>query len=194
MGKIDFKPGNMLYPLPVVLVSCSDGKGQDNIITIAWAGNVCTNPPRVSISVRHDRHSYQMIKESGEFVINLTTKDLAYATDYCGVVSGRKVDKWEECQLTKLPSKVVNAPCIKESPVNIECKVVKQIDETELPGSHDIFIAEVVAVHCDEEYMDENKCFRLEEANPLMYIHGNYYATGECVGKFGHSIQRKLDK
>ena len=187
MGKIDFKPGNMLYPLPAVLVSASDGEGKDNLLTIAWAGTICTNPPMVSISVRPERYSYEMIKKTGEFVINLTTKDLVYATDYCGVVSGRDVDKWETCKLTRVPGTEVNVPYVKESPVSIECKV-RKIEEL---GSHHMFIADVVAVHCDDAYMDENNGFHLEESNPLVYSHGQYYATGEYLGKFGYSIQKK---
>ena len=187
MGKIDFKPGNMLYPLPAVLVSASDGEGKDNLLTIAWAGTICANPPMVSISVRPERYSYEMIKQTGEFVINLTTKDLVYATDYCGVVSGRDVDKWEACNLTRVPGTEVNVPYVKESPVSIECRV-RKVEEL---GSHHMFIADVVAVHCDDAYMDENNGFHLEESNPLVYSHGQYYATGEYLGKFGYSIQKK---
>lgn len=190
MSKIDFKPGNMLYPLPAVLVSCSDGKGNDNLITIAWAGTVCTNPPMVSISVRPERHSYQMIRETGEFIINLTTKDLVFATDYCGVVSGRDIDKWTKCNLTKIPGTEVNVPYIKESPVSIECKV-RSVEEL---GSHHMFLADVVAVHCDDAYMDEKNSFHLEKAEPLVYSHGQYFATGEYLGKFGYSIQKPKRK
>ena len=151
MGKQLWKPGNMLYPLPVVMVSLADRDGRPNIITLAWVGTVCTNPPMVSISVRPERYSYPILKETGEFVINLTTKELAFATDYCGVKSGRDVDKFKEMGLTPIPASEVKAPMIKESPVNIECKV-RQI----LPlGSHDMFLADVVAVHADEKYMDE---------------------------------------
>ena len=146
MGKQLWKPGNMLYPLPVVMVSLADRDGRPNIITLAWVGTVCTNPPMVSISVRPERYSYPILKETGEFVINLTTKELAFATDYCGVKSGRDVDKFKEMGLTPIPASEVKAPMIKESPVNIECKV-RQI----LPlGSHDMFLADVVAVHADE--------------------------------------------
>lgn len=190
MGKIDFKPGNMLYPLPAVLVSASDGNGNDNLITIAWAGTVCTNPPMVSISVRPERYSYDMICKTGEFVINLTTKDLVFATDYCGVVSGRDVDKWKEMGLTKVPGTNVNVPYIKESPVSIECRV-RSVEEL---GSHHMFLADVVAVHCDDAYMDEKNSFHLEKAEPLVYSHGQYFATGEYLGKFGYSIQKKNKK
>ena len=151
MGKELWKPGNMLYPLPAVMVSLADQEGHPNIITLAWVGTVCTNPPMVSISVRPERYSYPILKETGEFVINLTTKELVYATDYCGVRSGRDVDKFKEMKLTAVPASVVKAPMIGESPVNIECKV-RQI----MPlGSHDMFLADVVAVHADEKYMDE---------------------------------------
>ena len=170
MAKISFKPGNMLYPLPVVMVSVTDKQGNSDIITVAWAGTICTNPPMVSISVRPERFSHHMLMETGEFVINLTTKELVYATDYCGVKSGRDVDKWKEMNLTPVMGKVVNVPCIEESPVNIECKVVK-VDKL---GSHDMFTAEVVAVQVDDAYMDENKSFHLSKANPIVYSHGEY--------------------
>ena len=166
MGKQLWKPGNMLYPLPVVMVSLADRDGRSNIITLAWVGTVCTNPPMVSISVRPERYSYPILKETGEFVINLTTKELAFATDYCGVKSGRDVDKFKEMGLTPIPASEVKAPMIKESPVNIECKV-RQI----LPlGSHDMFLADVVAVHADEKYMDEKHKFHLEQAEPIIYF------------------------
>ena len=152
MAKQIWRPGNMLYPLPVVMVSVADKAGNANIITVAWAGTICSDPAMVSISVRPERHSHQMLMESGEFVINLTTKELAYATDYCGVKSGRDVDKFKMMNLTPLPGTVVKAPRIAESPVSIEC-VVKERKEL---GSHDMFIAEVVAVSVDDEYMDEN--------------------------------------
>lgn len=142
MAKINFKPGNMLYPLPAVLISCGDIDGESNLFTVAWAATVCTNPPMVSISVRPERYSYDMIRRQKEFVINLTTKDLAFATDYCGVRSGRDYDKWSDCHLTKEKADQVLCPMIKESPVNIECKV-SQIQEL---GSHHMFIADVVAV------------------------------------------------
>lgn len=187
MGKISFKPGNMLYPLPVVMVSVADKDGNSNIITVAWAGTVCTNPPMVSISVRPSRYSYNMIMETGEFVINLTTKDLVYATDYCGVRSGRDVDKWKEMKLTPVESAQVKVPAIAESPVNIECKVVKQ----ENFGSHDVFTANVVAVHVDEDYMDEKGSFHLSQANPIVYSHGEYYELGKKLGKFGYSVNKK---
>ena len=186
MAKQIWKAGNMIYPIPAVMVTCRDKDGNDNIITVAWTGTICTNPAMAYISVRPERHSYNMIKETGEFVINLTTKDLVYATDYCGVRSGRDVDKFKEMKLTKEEASKVNVPLIKESPVNIECKVVK-IDEL---GSHHMFVAEVVAVHADEQYMDEKGKFDLSKASPLIYSHGEYYDTGEKLGKFGYSIKK----
>ncbi|MBR4085367.1 MAG: flavin reductase family protein [Lachnospiraceae bacterium] len=186
MAKQLWKPGNMLYPLPVVMVSVADKEGRNNIITIAWAGTICSNPPMVSISVRPERYSYDIIKETGEFVINLTTKDLTYATDYCGVKSGRDVDKFREMGLTALSGKEVKAPLIAESPVNIECKVTQVIPL----GSHDMFLAEVVAVHVDEKYMDEKGKFHLDKAEPIAYSHGDYLATGELLGTFGYSVKK----
>ena len=187
MGKQLWKPGNMLYPLPVVMVSLADRDGRPNIITLAWVGTVCTNPPMVSISVRPERYSYPILKETGEFVINLTTKELAFATDYCGVKSGRDVDKFKEMGLTPIPASEVKAPMIKESPVNIECKV-RQI----LPlGSHDMFLADVVAVHADEKYMDEKHKFHLEQEEPIIYSHGSYFGCGELLGTFGYSVKKR---
>lgn len=186
MAKQVWKPGNMLYPLPVVMVTCQDEDGKPNIITIAWTGTICSDPAMVSISVRKERYSYDMIRRSGEFVINLTTEDLAWATDYCGVRSGRQVDKFVETGLTPIPAAKVNAPLIKEAPVALECKV-KEI----LPlGSHDMFIAEVVAVDADEAYMDENGKFDLAKANPLVYSHGTYFTMGKEIGKFGYSVKK----
>ena len=187
MGKIDFKPGNMLYPLPVVLVSASDGQGNDNLVTIAWAGTVCTNPPMVSISVRPERYSYDIIKETGEFVVNLTTKELAYATDYCGVKSGREVDKFKEAKLTPQKSNVVAAPGIAESPVNIECKVV----EVKELGSHAMFLAEVVSVQVEDSYMDETGKFHLNDTGLMAYSHGTYKELGADIGTFGYSVKKK---
>ncbi|MBE5866665.1 MAG: flavin reductase family protein [Lachnospiraceae bacterium] len=186
MGKEIWKPGNMLYPLPVVMVSVADKEGRANIITVAWAGTVCTNPAMVSISVRPERYSYGILKETGEFVINLTTKDLTYATDYCGVKSGREVDKFKEMKLTALPASQVKAPLIGESPVNIECKVREVIPL----GSHDMFLADVVAVHADEKYMDEKRKFHLEKAEPIVYSHGTYFECGKELGTFGYSVRK----
>ena len=186
MAKTNFKAGNMLYPLPAVLVSVADKQGNTNILTIAWAGTVCTNPPMVSISVRPSRFSHHMLMESREFVINLTTKELVFATDYCGVKSGREVDKWKELHLTPLASQEVAAPSIAESPVNIECKM----ERVEHLGSHDLFLASVVAVRVDSRYMDQNGSFHLEKAQPIVYSHGEYYDLGAKLGKFGYSIQK----
>ncbi len=187
MSKELWKPGNMLYPLPVVMVSVADRDGRPNIITVAWAGTVCTNPPMLSISVRPERYSYPILKETGEFVLNLTTRELAFATDYCGVKSGRNVDKFKELGLTPLKAEHVGAPLIAESPVNIECKV-REI----LPlGSHHMFLADVVAVHADEKYMDEKHKFHLEKAEPIVYSHGAYLVCGEQLGTFGYSVRKK---
>lgn len=190
MSKIEWKPGNMLYPLPVVMVSVADKEGKDNIITVAWAGTVCTNPPMVSISVRPERYSYDMIKEKGEFVINLTTEKLAYATDYCGVKSGRDVDKFKEAHLTREPASHVGVPMIKESPVSIECRV-KEVKEY---GSHSVFMADVLAVHVDDQYMDEKGKFDLAMSNPIVYSHGEYYGLGKKLGTFGYSVKKKSKK
>ena len=182
-----WNPGNMLYPLPVVMVSVADKEGKQNIITIAWTGTICSDPPMVSISVRPERYSYHMIKETGEFVINLTTKELAFATDYCGVKSGRDVDKFAAMQLTPVRGEKVKAPLIAESPVNLECKVT----EVKHLGTHDMFMAEVVCVHADEKYMDEQNRFHLEMADPIVYSHGTYMTTGEKIGTFGYSVRKK---
>lgn len=190
MGKQSWKPGNMLYPLPAVLVSTTDGKGNQNVFTVAWTGTICSDPAMVSISVRPERYSYGMIQETGEFVINLTTRELAFATDYCGVKSGRDVDKFKEMNLTPVAAHKVMAPLIKESPVNIECKVEKVIPL----GTHDMFLAQVVAVHADEAYMDEKGKFSLTKANPLVYSHGTYYTLGEEIGTFGYSVRKKKDR
>lgn len=187
MSKINFKPGNMIYPLPAVMVSCGDIDGESNILTVAWTGTICTNPPMAYISVRPERHSYQMIKDSGEFVINLTTESLIRATDYCGVKSGRDVDKWQECHLTKEKADTVKCPLIEESPVNIECKV-KEIKEL---GSHHMFIADVTSVHVDEKYMDEKNSFHLNDSGLIAYSHGTYFSLGRKLGTFGYSIRKK---
>ena len=186
MGKLYWKPGNMLYPLPVVMVSCRHEE-KNNIITVAWAGTICSDPAMLSISVRKERHSYHMIDMSKEFVVNLVTEDLAYATDYCGVASGRDVDKFKKMNLTAMDSKYVSAPSIKESPVNIECKVVKQEDL----GTHTIFMAEILGVTVDDKYMDENNRFNLCDANLITYSHGRYYTLGKELGKFGYSVKKK---
>ena len=186
MGRECWKPGKMLYPLPAVMVSCKEEGKEANIITVAWTGTICTNPAMVYISVRPERYSYDIIKNSGEFVINLTTKELVKACDYCGVTSGRDVDKFEKMNLTPLTMQNVNAPGIAESPVNIACKVV----ETRPLGSHTMFLAEVVGVTIDDAHMDETGRFHINETGLVMYSHGEYFLMGEKLGKFGYSIQK----
>ena len=186
MGKQHWKAGNMLNPVPAVMVSVSDGNGKNNIITVAWAGTICTNPPMLSISVRPERYSYEMIKSTKEFVVNLTTKDLVRACDYCGVTSGRDVDKFEKMKLTPIKLPNVSVPGIKESPVNIECRVKK----IEGLGSHTMFIADVVGVTVDDEYMDEKGKFNINNTGLVMYSHGEYFVMGEKLGKFGYSIKK----
>ena len=190
MAKEIWKPGNMLYPLPVVMVSVRDRDGQDNIITVAWAGTVCTNPPMVSISVRPERHSYRMIKESGEFVINLVTEQLVKAADYCGVRSGRDVDKFKEMRLEKAEAEKIHAPMILNSPVNIECKVT----EVKKLGSHHMFLAEVLAVQIDEQYLNEKNKFELNKTGLMAYSHGEYLSLGKKIGRFGYSVKKKKTK
>lgn len=187
MGKQVWKPGNMLYPVPAVMVSTADSKGNDDIVTIAWAGTVCSDPVMVSISVRKSRYSHPMIMETGEFVINLVTEELTPACDTCGVKSGRDVDKWAECGLTRGKASAVNVPIIMESPLSLECRV-KQVLEL---GSHDMFIAEVVAVDVDEKYMDETGKFDLAASKLMAYVHGEYYGLGEKLGKFGYTVKKK---
>lgn len=191
MSKRLWKPGNMLYPLPAVMVSVGNKQGETNIITVAWTGTICTNPAMVYISVRPERYSYQMIKESGEFVINLTTEKLVKATDYCGVKSGRDVDKWKEMNLHQVKAETLEySPLILESPVNIECKVV-EIKEL---GSHHMFLANVTAVHADEAYLNEQNKFELNNTGLLAYSHGEYLGLGKKLGTFGYSIRKKAKK
>ena len=188
MGKVIWKPGTMIYPLPAVMVSCGDSPDNFNIITISWTGTICTDPALCYISVRPERYSYNIIKERGEFVINITTAALAFATDWCGVKSGRDFNKFREMKLTPGKASVVKAPLIEESPVNIEC-IVREIKEL---GSHHMFISEVVAVNADDKYIDENTGrFSLNEAVPICYSHGKYYETGRHIGKFGYSVEKK---
>lgn len=190
MARQYWKGGNMLYPVPAVMVSCQREGEKPNIITVAWAGTVCTNPPMLSISVRPERYSYDIIKETKQFVVNITTKELTFATDYCGVRSGREVDKFKEMKLTPVPSNTIQAPAILESPVNIECEVVK-IEEL---GSHHMFIAKVVGVAVDDSYMDETGKFCLNDVGLVSYSHGEYFLLGEKLGKFGYSVQKKKKK
>lgn len=190
MAKQTWKAGNMLYPVPAVMVSCQRDGEKPNIITVAWAGTICTSPAMVSISIRPERYSYDIIKETKEFVINLTTKELTYATDYCGVRSGRDVDKFAMLNLTPSKSNMVKAPGIEESPVNIECEVV-EIKEL---GSHHMFIAKVVSVTIDDEYMSESGKFELNSANLVSYSHGEYFEMGKKIGKFGYSVKKETEK
>lgn len=187
MSKESWKPGNMLYPLPAVMVSCGRKDEKPNIITIAWTGTICTNPAMLYISIRPERYSYSIIKETKEFVVNLTTEALLKATDFCGVRSGKNVDKFKEMKLTPYKSDFIDAPCIKESPVNIECRV-KDIIEL---GSHHMFLAEVAAVHIDKTYLDENGRFHLNDSKLIAYSHGEYFSLGKLIGTFGYSVRRK---
>lgn len=187
MGKQIWKPGNMLYPLPAVMVSTADKQGNDNIITVAWTGTVCTDPAMLYISVRPERYSYHMLCDSREFAVNLTTEKLVKAADWCGVRSGRDTDKWKETHLTRGKAKSLEfAPVIRESPVNIECKVT-EIKEL---GSHHMFLAEVLAVQADEAYMRENGKFELNLTGLTAYSHGEYFALGRSLGTFGWSVKK----
>ena len=186
-SKQSWKPGNMLYPVPAVMVSCKRADEKPNIITIAWAGTICSDPVMASISVRKSRYSHSIIKETGEFVINLVTRDMAFACDWCGVKSGKDVDKFSEIKLHEYYSEFVKAPAIKESPVNIYCKV-KQVLEL---GSHDMFVAQVVGVTVSEKYMDENGRFDLDATELIAYSHGSYFELGKKLGSFGYSVRKK---
>ena len=177
----------MVYPLPAVMVSCQRPGEKANIITVAWTGTVCTNPAMLYISVRPERYSYGIIRETGEFVVNLTTEKLARATDFCGVRSGRDVDKFKEMHLTEEPSVQISAPGIAECPVNIECRV-KEVLEL---GSHHMFLADVPQVLVDEDYMDEKGKFHLNDTGLMAYSHGEYKALGESLGTFGYSVRKK---
>lgn len=188
--KQDWKPGTMIYPLPAVLVSCGTTPEEYNLITVAWTGTLCTNPPMCYISVRPERHSHAILMKNMEFVINLTTEDLAYATDWCGVRSGKEYSKFEEMKLTPGKASVVNCPIVEESPLCIECKVKEVMNL----GSHDMFIAEVVNVKADEKYLDATGKWDLSMSNPLVYLHGGYYGLGEKKGKFGWSVEKKKNK
>ena len=191
MAKQLWKPGTMIYPVPAAMVTCGNTPENYNIITIAWTGTINSNPPMCYISVRKNRHSYQLIKESGEFVINLTTVDLAKAADWCGVRSGSKYHKFNEMNLTPIVASQVKAPLIDESPINIECRVT-EIKEL---GTHDMFLAEVVAVHADDKYYNEKTgAFDLSKAKPIAYSHGHYYNLGKRIGKFGWSVEKKKTK
>lgn len=191
MSKIEFKkPGNFVYPVPAVLVSCAGADGNKNIITVAWTGTVCSDPPMVYISVRKERFSYDIIKESGEFVINLPDEKLAHALDYCGCTTGAKVDKFKECALTAEESSKVSVPSIAESPVAIECNVKDIIPL----GTHDMFLAEVLAVRVDDRYIDEKGAFHMDDVKLIAYEHGQYRALGAKLGSFGYSVKKKKSK
>ena len=188
MAKIQWKPGTMVYPLPAILVSCGSKEEDFNLITISWTGTINTNPPMLYVSIRPERHSYKIIKESGEFVINLTTKSMAFATDWCGVKSGKDYNKFKEMKLTAIPATHINCPMIAESPINIECRVTQIIPL----GSHDMFMAEVINVHASSEFLDPiTGAFDMQKAELIAYSHGNYYELGQQIGRFGHSVQKK---
>ena len=187
MSKEIWRAGNMVYPIPAVLVTVADGEGAENVLTVAWTGTVNSDPAMAYVSIRPSRYSHELISKNGEFVINLTTKELAFATDYCGVKSGRDVDKFKEMHLTAMPASIVKAPLIGESPVNLECQVTQVLPL----GSHDMFMAKVVAVHADEKYMDEKHKFHLDWADPITYSHGTYYTCGDKLGTFGYSVRKK---
>lgn len=188
MDKVLWKPGTMLYPAPLALVSCGDKPDNFNIITIAWAGTICSEPPMAFISVRPTRYSHEIIKKSGEFVINLPNVKLAFATDYCGVKSGREVNKFSHLKLTPLPAEHVKAPLIGECPINIECKVT----DVRPLGSHDMFLAKVLGIYADKKYIDKKTgALDLKAADLICYSHGKYYALGKQLGFFGYSIQKK---
>lgn len=184
-----WKPGTFEYPIPAVMVTCGDMK-KSNIITIAWTGIINTDPAMVYISVRKSRHSYNIIKETKEFAINLTTEKLAYATDWCGVKSGKDVDKFKEMKLTKQKANFIKCPLIEESPVSLECKVVKMQDL----GSHTMFMAEVLSIDADDKYINENGAFDISKCNLIAYVNGGYYSLGKKIGKFGFSVQKKKPK
>ena len=188
-NKTLWKPGNFVNPVPAVLVTSGDMKNS-NIMTVAWTGTICSDPAMTYISVRSNRHSYKLIKESGEFVINLTTRDLAYATDWCGVKSGKDFDKFKEMNLTKQKANFVKCPLIAESPVSIECKVV----EVKELGSHDMFIAEVLGINASNEYIDEKGAFDISKCDLIAYANGGYYTLDKRIGKFGYSVEKKKKK
>ena len=186
LKKVSWKPGTFIYPLPAVMVSCGDME-KSNIITVAWTGIINSNPPMCYISIRPERYSYNLIKESGEFAINLTTKDLAHATDWCGVKTGAKVDKFKEMKLTKQKAENIKCPLIEESPIAIECKV-REIKDL---GSHHMFIADVLSIDVAEKYIDENGAFDISKCDLIAYANGGYYGLDKKIGKFGYTVQKK---
>ena len=187
MTKAVWKPGTMLYPAPAVLVSCGDRPENYNIITIAWTGTTCSEPAMAYVSIRPSRHSHSLIERTGEFVINLTTKKLAFAVDYCGVKSGKDIDKFAKLKLTPLKGLHVSAPLIKESPVNIECRVT----DCKRLGTHDMFMAKVLCVHADKRYISSKGAFDFHATEPICYSHGKYYLLGRELGYFGFSVKKK---
>ena len=189
MAKVEWKPGTFIYPIPAVMVT-SGTMEKSNIMTVAWTGILNTNPAMCYISVRPERYSYNLIKNSGEFVINITNKKLAFATDWCGVRSGRDYDKFKEMNLTKEKAKHVKCPLIKESPVSVECKV-KEIREL---GSHHLFIAEVLSIDADDKYINENGAFDISKCDLIAYANGGYYSLDKKIGKFGFSVEKKKKK
>lgn len=184
--RVTWRPGNMLYPVPAALISCTDADGRHNVFTAAWVGTICSDPAMTYVSIRPSRYSHEIISASRSFVINLTTRALCEATDYCGVVSGRDVDKFEKMHLTALPGTKVQAPLIAESPVNLECRVTEILKL----GTHDMFMAEIVAVNVDPKYIDESGKFHLEHTDLIAYSHGKYYTLGEELGHFGYSVRK----
>lgn len=185
---VSWKPGTMIYPLPAALISCGNTPENYNLLTVSWLGTICSNPPMCYISVRPERHSYQLIKDSGEFVINLTNEAMAFATDWCGVRSGRDHHKFSKMKLTPVKAEMLDAPMIKEAPLCIECKVKEIIPL----GSHDMFVADVVNIQADKQYIDpETDTFDLAKAKLIAYSHGHYYKLGEEIGKFGWTVKKK---
>lgn len=190
MKKEIWKAGNMLYPLPAVLITSKGKSGKEDVCTVAWTGTVCTNPPMLSISLRPSRLTYEYISETGVFAVNLTGENLAFAADYCGVISGRDQDKFEKAHLTKEKAAEIDCPLIAESPVNIECRVVERKDL----GSHTMFLARVLCVHAGSEYLDADGRFDFDLAKPIVYSHGEYHALGKCLGTFGYSVRKKKNR
>lgn len=186
MSKVKWKAGTLTAPLPPVLVSCSDGE-HDNLITVAWTGIICSDPPKTYISLRPSRLSYEMIKQSGVFVINLPSSHIIRSIDFCGVRSGRDVDKFTECRLTAEQATEIDCPTVAQSPVALECRVTEVVPL----GSHDMFLADIVAVDVDERYIDENGKLQIDRCSLAAYAHGSYFALGKKIGSFGYSVKKK---
>lgn len=189
MAKVNWKGGTLLAPVPPALVSVGDGE-RDNLITVAWTGIVCSDPPKTYISVRPERYSYEILKKTGEFVINLPSSHIIRSIDFCGVRSGRNLDKFASCRLTREKSTAVSCPAVAESPVSLECRVTDVIPL----GSHDMFMADIVAVTVDERYIDERGKLRIEQCSLATYAHGSYFALGKKIGSFGYSVKKKKKK